>query len=475
MNLLKHYYSAKFQIVLVGLVCFCCPGMFNALSGIGGGGQIDHSIVDNANTALYVTFIVFGLLGGGFVNLFGPRWTIFASGFTYALYSGSFIYYNHSSNGAFAITAGAILGIGAGILWAAQGMIMISYPNEGEKGRFIGIFWVIFNLGGVIGGVISFAINFNSNASALGDTTYIVFLVLECVGACLGLTLAPPNKVVRSNGEKVVLQKYTNVVTEFLEVLKLFTNKWMLLLFIPFFSSNFMYTYQFNKINGALFTIRTRSLNSTLYWVAQMIGSYAYGLVLDHKSWSRKRRAVIAFIIVGVIYNSGWVGSTILQNRYTTVNSGDPPAGLDFPGGLIDFTEHSRAAGPMILYFVFGICDAMWQTYCYWIMGCLTNDPQTSARYAGFYKGIQSLGAAIAWQVDAKDKKLMDQVIINWVFVVASLILFVPVIMRIKPTLENDVSDVKAIPEYEDDQGTHEFPTADYEQNNTQDNAVKNV
>ena len=105
------------------------------------------------------------------------------------------------------------------------------------------------------------------------------------------------------------------------------------------------------------------------------------------------------------------------------------------PGGIIDFDDHSRAAGPMILYFVFGICDAMWQTFCYWTIGCLTNDILVSARYAGFYKGIQSLGAAVAWQVDAHDKKLMDQIIINWVLVVASLILFIPVIINIKPTL----------------------------------------
>ncbi|KAJ1674386.1 hypothetical protein EV182_003380 [Spiromyces aspiralis] len=433
----RHYYSAQFQVILVGMVCFCCPGMFNALSGMGGGGQLDQTVVDHANTALYVTFIVFGLLGGGFVNLFGPRYTIFASGFTYALYSGSFIYYNHYNKGGFTIATGAILGIGAGILWAAQGMIMISYPTEQEKGRFIGIFWVIFNLGGVIGGIISLGLNYHNEAGKLGDASYIVFVVLMCIGACLGLTLAPPSKVIRSDGEHVILQKYTNVLTELLEIVKLFTNKWMLLLFIPFFSSNFMYTYQFNKINGALFNVRTRGLNSTLYWLAQMIGSYSYGLILDHKGWVRKRRAIVGFILVAIFYNAGWVGATILQHRFTKINTPDDPNGLDYPGGIMDFNEHSRAAGPMILYFVFGICDAMWQTYCYWIIGCLTNDATISARYSGFYKGIQSLGAAIAWQVDAHDKKLMDQVIINWVFVVASLVLFVPVILRIKPTLED--------------------------------------
>ena len=34
------YNSPLVQVGLIGLVCFCCPGMFNALSGMGGGGQV---------------------------------------------------------------------------------------------------------------------------------------------------------------------------------------------------------------------------------------------------------------------------------------------------------------------------------------------------------------------------------------------------------------------------------------------------
>ncbi|KAJ2743220.1 hypothetical protein GGI20_003904, partial [Coemansia sp. BCRC 34301] len=149
-----NYYSPMTQVVLVGFVCFLCPGMFNALNGMGGGGQVDRTTGNNANTALYCTFIVFGVLGGAIVNLCGVRWTIFGSGLAYALYSASYIYLNHTGNGAFTIAAGAILGIGAGILWAAQGMIMVSYPREEEKGRYIAVFWIIFNMGGMLGGIL---------------------------------------------------------------------------------------------------------------------------------------------------------------------------------------------------------------------------------------------------------------------------------------------------------------------------------
>ncbi|RVW41299.1 UNC93-like protein 1 [Vitis vinifera] len=56
------YNSPLVQVCLIGLVCFCCPGMFNALSGMGGGGQVDATAANNANTALYTTFAIFGVL-----------------------------------------------------------------------------------------------------------------------------------------------------------------------------------------------------------------------------------------------------------------------------------------------------------------------------------------------------------------------------------------------------------------------------
>ncbi len=39
--------SPKFQLILVSFVCFCCPGMYNALTGLGGGGRADPLMADN--------------------------------------------------------------------------------------------------------------------------------------------------------------------------------------------------------------------------------------------------------------------------------------------------------------------------------------------------------------------------------------------------------------------------------------------
>lgn len=147
------YASPPFQLTLVAFVCFMCPGMFNAVNGLGGGGQFDASTADNANVALYSTFSVLGFFAGSIANRLGIKLTLSLGGLGYVLYIASYLSYNHTKNSGFVIFAGAMLGICAGMLWAAQGAIMMSYPPEQSKGKYISWFWMIFNLGAVIGGL----------------------------------------------------------------------------------------------------------------------------------------------------------------------------------------------------------------------------------------------------------------------------------------------------------------------------------
>ncbi|KAK3228855.1 hypothetical protein Dsin_000736 [Dipteronia sinensis] len=262
------YNSPLVQVCFIGLVCFCCPGMFNALSGMGGGGQVDHTAANNANTALYTTFAVFGILGGGIYNILGPRITLLSACSTYVLYAGSFLYYNHYKHQSFAIAAGALLGIGAGLLWAAEGAIMTSYPPPNRKGTYISLFWSIFNMGGVIGGLIPFILNYHrSDAASVNDATYIGFMCFMSAGALLSLAILPPNKVVRDDGTRCSNIKYSKVSTEVTEILKLFLN-WKMLLIVPAsWASNFFYSYQFNNVNGLQFNLRTRGLNNVFIGV----------------------------------------------------------------------------------------------------------------------------------------------------------------------------------------------------------------
>lgn len=50
-------------------------------------------------------------------------------------------------------------------------------------------------------------------------------------------------------------------------------------------------------------------------------------------------------------------------------------------------------------------------------------------RYTGFYKGVQSAGSAVAWQVDANKVPLLSQLIVNWSLATLSYPLLVVLIM----------------------------------------------
>lgn len=148
------YASPTVQLVMVSFVCFLCPGMFNALSGLGGGGQLDSKAQTASSTALYSVFAVVGFFAGTFANRLGLRLTFSIGGIGYCIYSASFLCYSHTENFGFVVFAGAFLGLCAGLLWTAQGAVMMSYPLEHQKGRFISWFWIIFNTGAVIGSLV---------------------------------------------------------------------------------------------------------------------------------------------------------------------------------------------------------------------------------------------------------------------------------------------------------------------------------
>jgi MFS family permease len=131
--------------------------MFNALNGIGGAGQLEQNAHANdaANCAVYATFAVVGFFAGTVTNALGIRIALSFGGLGYCVYVSSYLCYNHTGNIGYIVFSGVVLGCCAGVLWSAQGAIMMSYPPEKLKGRFISWFWIIFNFGAVIGSLVS--------------------------------------------------------------------------------------------------------------------------------------------------------------------------------------------------------------------------------------------------------------------------------------------------------------------------------
>ncbi|CAG8631751.1 7973_t:CDS:2, partial [Acaulospora morrowiae] len=426
------YSDPLVQVIIVGVICLLTSGMFNALNGLGGGGQLDTRVASNANVALYTTFSIGGLLAGPIVNKFGPSISMALGGTTYAIYSGSLLYFNHERGELFPVFAGAILGLGAALLWTGQGAIMLSYPFEENKGKYIGLFWIIFNLGGVLGSIVPIALNWNSEAGSVNDGTYIGFIILMGLGAILALVLLPPSKVYHDNGQHVIIQKYPRWRTEVFEVLKLFLN-WKILLLSPMFiASNWFYAYQFNDVNAFYFNIRTRAFNNLWYWAAQIVGAAIFGKFLDIKALSRRNRGLIGLLILAITVMAIWIGGLVFQLTYKREDKVTPMDLYD-PGYF----------PKLLLYILYGMNDAMYQCYAYWVMGALTNDATILARFSGYYKAVQSAGGAASWRIDAVNTGFLEQLIICWSLLAVSLPCTFAVVLGLKETNyeENEKKD----------------------------------
>ncbi|KAI1330735.1 MFS general substrate transporter [Xylariaceae sp. FL0255] len=431
------YASPRAQLLMVSFVCFLCPGLYNALGGLGGGGQLNSHVQAQASTATYAVFAFVGFFSGSFANKMGIRITLGLGGFGYSLYSASFLAYNHTKNDGFVIFAGAFLGFCAGLLWTAQGAIMLAYPEENKKGSYISTFWIIFNSGGVIGALIVLAQNLHNTTGTVTDGTYAAFIVLMFIGAVIALFLVDADKVIRADGSKVIIMKEPTWKSEFIGLWEcIYSVPWVIALFPMFFASNIFYTYQQNGVNAVAFNLRARSLNSLLYWLAQILGAMVYGFAFDIKRVRRSVKAKASLVVLFILTFAIWGGGDAFQSKR-------PPRAIEtaasYESQRWDFTD-PEYLGPAFLYIFYGFYDACWQSSIYWWIGALSNSGRRTANLAGFYKGIQSAGAAIFWALDSAELSYETMYIVTFVLLAASLVIAAPVVFtKIKDT--TDIED----------------------------------
>lgn len=352
-------------------------------------------------------------------------------------------------NGEFVIASGGILGVGASFLWVTQGAIMTTYVPESQKGRSIAIFWIIFNFGGMIGSLVSFGLNYESEDDTVSDTTYIALMIVMLVGWVIGLLICPPTSInlnqLRAAEEEVVQQ----TIPEKARIMAKALFQYRVLCVLPlFFCANVYYSYQQNEVNGMTFNIRTRSLNSALYWMAQMFGGLFMGELLDLHWFNRWQRAwlgwSVLFVTGMVIWGGGYQFQKWADERLAAGNEQD-----------IDYLNDSKAAtGPIFLYFFYGMYDALWQAYCYWLIGTMSNSSAVAAVLVGCYKTFQSTGGAMAWRISALRTDPMTQLGMNWGLCIGSLVIAIPTVWTVTMTTKSET----------DEGGTGEGKNVDYDE-----------
>lgn len=134
-----------------------------------------------AGNAVLFSLMTFACLSGSvLINHIGLRYTLVFGTTGYALYCAALYQNNRYGTEWFIYLGSAACGITAGLFWAAEGAIMLSYPPPETRGRYLAYWLAYRNSGAILGGIINLSFNYSGKTlGKLNWKTYIVFVVLR--------------------------------------------------------------------------------------------------------------------------------------------------------------------------------------------------------------------------------------------------------------------------------------------------------
>ncbi|CAI7623356.1 unnamed protein product [Penicillium viridicatum] len=405
-RLVRFYRSCLLQIIIVGLVAFCEPGIWTALNNLGAGGNAKPYLNNAANALTYGLMSVGCFLAGGVTNKITAKWTLFIGAAFYTPYAAGLYCNNRYGNEWFLLLGAALCGIGASLLWASEAAIAVGYPEEEKRGRYVAIWMSIRQMGPLVGGAISLALNVNTaHVGKVTYTTYLGLVAISSLGAPFALLLSQPQDVIRSNGTKIPYMKKTSLSVETRAIWKQLRNKYMLLLIPVFLAGQFGATYQGNYLT-TYFTVRSRALASFLTAVVGAAANISTGLFLDLKFLSRGTRSKIVYIVVLVFVTTSWVWNAVVETKLSRM--AEPPA--------FDLGDGPFFNSAFTVYIFFRFFYEVLQTYIYWLMAEIKGAQGDGdiARTTGILRSWESIGSTIAYAVGATHWPNLNQMALGF-------------------------------------------------------------
>ncbi|KAJ5615702.1 hypothetical protein N7537_000816 [Penicillium hordei] len=405
-RLARFYRSCLLQIIIVGLVAFCEPGIWTALNNLGAGGNAKPYLNNAANALTYGLMSVGCFLAGGVTNKITAKWTLFIGAAFYTPYAAGLYCNNRYGNEWFLLLGAALCGIGASLLWASEAAIAVGYPEEEKRGRYVAIWMSIRQMGPLVGGAISLALNVNTaHVGKVTYTTYLGLVAISSLGAPFALLLSQPQDVIRSNGTKIPYMKKTSLSVESRAIWKQLRNKYMLLLIPVFLAGQFGATYQGNYLT-TYFTVRSRALASFLTAVVGAAANISTGLFLDLKFLSRGTRSKITYIFVLVFVTASWIWNAVVETKLS--HMAEPPA--------FDLGDGPFFNSAFTVYIFFRFFYEVLQTYIYWLMAEIKGAQGDGdiARTTGILRSWESIGSTIAYAVGATHWPNLNQMALGF-------------------------------------------------------------
>ena len=393
----------------------------------------------NSVASVYASFTGACMIAPSVTNRYGARATMLLGIAGYAsLVTASLLYFLYGVEWV-VVMGGAVLGIGAALLWTAQGRLIMDYAKAGGDGtgKLMGTFWAVFQCSSLVGGAISFVYYSHKPTGSVG--LYVIFLVFILMGAFATQLLLPPEvleaealhkrtddnldtaEILRTEEEEkeplspaAQPSEDTQLLGEALEIeeqsldteddiswraqvqrtFQIFRTRPMLILSTLFFYTGFNQPYQQATFGNRFFTKRTIGVELIIFHLMEIIGAIYCGRALDgtgqstagndeiQKRAQRKRTAIVCLSIFIAVNTTG--NLLALQQEFS-------------PEIVAADITDGRSLFPSLAFACWGFADSQIQVYSYWLISALYDTGGDHARAVGFFKCIQSLGVAVGF------------------------------------------------------------------------------
>ncbi|PSR83405.1 major facilitator superfamily domain-containing protein [Coniella lustricola] len=384
--------SVPFQIAVACGVSFTAPGMWDAINNLGAGGAAEPYAVSAANALVYGLFFFVCIAAGAINNRIGLRYGLALGAVGYPLYGAGLYVNNTRAVTWFMLFGSALCGLSAGFFWAAEAAIIIGYPSPKDRAFYLAIWQTAKAAGPIVGGAINLSLNAGKSSSgSIAPSTYIVFIVIMCMGLPIALCLSPADKVWRKDGTRVVLDTAPTLAAEFRAVFDLLRSRRILLLLPAFFISYF-YNGLLSTWLTDYFTVRARAFSSFFTNFAGVFSSFLIAALLDCQRIHIRTRAMVAFSGIVLVLVGTWIWAIILQKQYY----------YDYPTPPVFdwFTSGFNASYALVFFWTFA--GQAFQQFLYWLVGQYTTDLSSVSRHTGILRGFEALGQTVAWAMQSE-------------------------------------------------------------------------
>lgn len=284
---------------------------------------------------IYITFAIANWIAPAVVEWTGHKTSLLLGGCTYAVYVGQFLY----PNDIFLYSTSCLLGVGAAIIWCAQGGFLTLNSTDANMTRNSGIFTAFVTTAKLAGNIFMY-FNLKGKHEIDSKTRFNVSLVLFTVTS-LGVTVFFCLK-------PTTLDKKAKKITESLkQSFKVFLTRDMLFLSVfnsfvglqmsfrsSIYSTCLGFTHQFGADARALATVNGISVAVGTTMGAVLVAILAKGLL---KKIGRNPVVILAFLVTIVGYiivflniphmatirqTTEWDKAFLTPNRYLAILCG---------------------------------------------------------------------------------------------------------------------------------------------------------